>query len=377
MAKRRGNGEGTITRRKDGRWEARYQVHTASGPKRKVLYGKTRAEVAEKLAKALSDRSSGLTFDTENLTLSEYLDRWLSDSVLDTVRQRTWERYEQLARVHIKPALGRIKLKALTSAHARALYREKMATGLASRTVQYIHTTLHKALNDAVADGLSPRNVTEGIKVPKPKKKEINPLSPDQARAFLAAARGDRFEALYVLAVHCGLREGELLGLKWEDVDLDAGTLAVRRTLSETRTGHRFEPPKNGKGRNIKLTAGAVEAMRRHRKRQLEKRIQFAGLYEDHGLVFPNQVGKTMNAKNLTARSFKPLLDCAGLPRSVRVHDLRHTCATVLLKLGQHPKYVQELLGHATIAITLDTYSHVLPSMGEGLADAMDHAMGS
>jgi integrase len=375
MAKRRGNGEGTITRRKDGRWEARYQVHTASGPKRKVLYGKTRAEVAEKLAKALSDRSSGLTFDTENLTLSEYLDRWLSDSVLDTVRQRTWERYEQIARVHIKPALGRIKLKALTSAHARALYREKMATGLASRTVQYIHTTLHKALNDAVADGLIPRNVTEGIKVPKPKKKEINPLSPDQARAFLAAARGDRFEALYVLAVHCGLREGELLGLKWEDVDLDAGTLAVRRTLSETRTGHRFEPPKNGKGRNIKLTAGAVEAMRRHRKRQLEKRIQFAGLYEDHGLVFPNQVGKTMNAKNLTARSFKPLLDRAGLPRSVRVHDLRHTCATVLLSKNVHPKFVQELLGHANIAITLNTYSHVLPGMGDHTAAAMEEAL--
>jgi len=217
--------------------------------------------------------------------------------------------------------------------------------------------------------------VTEGIKVPKPKKKEINPLSPDQARAFLAAARGDRFEALYVLAVHCGLREGELLGLKWEDVDLDAGTLAVRRTLSETRTGHRFEPPKNGKGRNIKLTAGAVEAMRRHRKPQLEKRIQFAGLYEDHGLVFPNQVGKTMNAKNLTARSFKPLLDRAGLPRSVRVHDLRHTCATVLLSKNVHPKFVQELLGHANIAITLNTYSHVLPGMGDHTAAAMEQAL--
>ena len=215
------------------------------------------------------------------------------------------------------------------------------------------------------------------MKAPRPGKKEIRPLTQDQARAFLKAARGDRFEALYVLAVHCGLREGELLGLKWDDLDLDAGTLAVRRTLSETKErGHVFEPPKNGKGRNIKLTVGATKALKRHRKAQLEERMRLAGLWEDHDLVFPNRVGKTKNAKALTARSFKPILERAGLPRSVRLHDLRHTCATVLLKLGQHPKFVQELLGHANIGITLDTYSHVLPGMGDGLADAMDDALG-
>lgn len=294
----------------------------------------------------------------------------------DTVRQRTYERYESIVRVHIKPTLGRIKLKTLAPAHVRGLYREKLGAGLSPRTVQYIHVTLHKALKQAVRDELIPRNASEAIKAPRPTKKEIRPLSPDQARAFLDAARGDRFEALYVLAVHCGLREGELLGLKWEDLDLDAGTLAVRRTLSETRTGHRFEAPKNGKGRRIKLTAGAVKALRRHRKAQLEERLRAAGLWEDHGLVFPNQVGKTMNAKNLTARSFKQILERAGLPCTVRVHDLRHTCATILLKVGQHPKYVQELLGHANIGITLDTYSHVLPGMGDGLADAMDDALG-
>src|SRR5215207_9410241 len=201
---RRGNGEGTITRRKDGRWEAKYTVHMGEGPKRRALYGKTRKEVADKLAKALSDRSSGLVFDAGTLILSEYLDRWLMDSVRDTVRQRTWERYEQIARVHIKPALGRVKMTALTAAHVRSLYRaahvrslyrEKLDTGLVARTVQYIRTTLHKALKDAVADGLIPRNVTEGIKAPRPKKKEITPLNPEQARAFLATAQGDRFEA--------------------------------------------------------------------------------------------------------------------------------------------------------------------------------------
>lgn len=249
MTRKRGNGEGSRPRkRSDGRWEARYTVHTSEGPKRKTVYGRTRQEVADKLARALSDRTQGLTFDAGSLKLSEYLDRWLPD-IRDTVRQRSWERYEQIVRVHIKPALGRVKLKNLTATHARGLYREKLEGGSSPRTVQYIHTTLRKALQDAVSDGLVPRNVADGIKAPRPKKKEINPLSPEQARAFLEAVRGDRLEALYVLAVHRGLRQGELLGLRWEDVDLETGKLQVRRTLSLTRHGHVFEPPKNGKGR--------------------------------------------------------------------------------------------------------------------------------
>jgi integrase len=146
------------------------------------------------------------------------------------VRQRTWERYEQIARVHLKPALGRVKLKNLTPTQVRGLYRSKLDAGLSPRTVQYVHTALRKALKDAVADGLVPRNATDGIKAPRPKKKEINPLSPEQTRAFLDAVFGDRLEALYVLAVHKGLRQGELLGLKWDDVDLKGGTIQVRRS---------------------------------------------------------------------------------------------------------------------------------------------------
>jgi integrase len=375
VSKKRGNGEGSITRRKNGGWMAQYAVHTAEGRKRKTLYGKTRQEVAAKLAKALSDREGGLTFDAGSLTVSEYLDRWLADSVKDTVRQRTWERYEQIVRVHIKPTLGRIKLKGLTPAHIRGLYREKLDAGLSPRTVQYIHTTLHKALKDAVGDGLIPRNVTEAVRAPRPAKKEVRPLSPDQARTFLEAARGDRYEALYVLAVTAGLREGELLGLKWEDIDLDVGSLAVRRTLSEARSGRFFEVPKNGKGRSIKLTRQAAEALRTHRKRQNKERLRFGNLWQDSGLVFPAQTGTPMNAKNLTARSFKPLLERAGLSSTVRLHDLRHTCATLLLGKGVHPKIVQELLGHATIAITLDTYSHVLPNMQGEAVSAMESAL--
>jgi integrase len=182
--------------------------------------------------------------------LGDYLDSWLTDSVKDTVRQRTYERYESIVRVHIKPALGRVKLDALTPNHVRRLYRQKLDSGLAPRTVNYIHVTLHKALKDAVSDALIPRNAAS-VRAPRPEKPEIHPLSPDQARKLIATAREteDRFEALYVLALHCGLREGELLGLKWDDIDPGgaAATLHVKRTLSQTRIGHTSRNPKTAK----------------------------------------------------------------------------------------------------------------------------------
>src|ERR671919_1014822 len=234
---KRGNGEGGISRRKDGLYMARYTVQTATGSKRKTLYGKTRREVDEKLTKAKADRDAGLLFDADNMKLGEYLGRWLTDSVRDTVRPTTFERYEQIVRLHIRPVLGKVKLKNLTSAHVRGLYREKLDAGLAPRTVQYVHVTLHKALKQAIADGLIPRNATEAVKPPQVRREEMQPLTAEQVKILFEAVRDDRLESLYILAVHTGLRQGELLGLKWEDVDLEAGTLQVRRTLATVKGG--------------------------------------------------------------------------------------------------------------------------------------------
>jgi integrase len=377
MSKKRGNGEGSISRRKAGGWMAQYAVHTAEGRKRRTIYGKTRAEVATKLSKALSDREGGLVFDAGGLTVGKYLDRWLADSVKDTVRQTTYQGYERIVRLHIKPSLGRIKLKDLTVVHVRGAYRERLDAGLSPRMVQLVHVILHKALKQAVADGLIPRNTTEVVKAPRPEKKEITPLSHEQARSLLRAAQGERFEALYVLAVTTGMRQGELLGLKWEDVDLEAGTLQVRRTLSTaTGGGLKFGAPKTSKSRrSIKIPATALLPLKRHRRAQLEERMKLAGLFEDHGLIFPSRAGKPVYRQDLITRSFKPLLRRARLP-NIRFHDLRHTCATLLLSKGVHAKFVQELLGHANISITLDTYSHVLPGMGDAAAGAMDEAFG-
>ncbi len=375
MARRRGNGEGSITRRKDGRWMGRYTVHTEDGPKQRAVYGKTRAEVAEKLTKAMSDRDGGLHFDAGSLTVGEYLKRWLANCVRDTVRQRTYEGYAHMVERHISPTLGRVKLKSLTPDHVRGLYRERLDSGLSARTVQYAHTTLNKALKQAVADGLIPRNAAASVKSPRLRRPEAKPLNREQVRKLFNAVSGHRLEALYVVAVTAGLRQGELLGLRWEDVDLERGMLQIRRTLSEARSGRLFEAPKSGRGRQIRLTQKATTALRAHRKRQLEERKGKAGLWQEQGLVFPSEVGTPLSARNLQ-RHFKGALKRVGLPGTTRFHDLRHTCATLLLKQGVHVKYVQELLGHADISLTLNVYSHVLPDMGDATAGAMDDALG-
>lgn len=248
----------------------------------------------------------------------------------------------------------------------------RLDTGLFSaRTVQYTHTVLQHALKQAVNDGLIPRSPCDAVDPPQVSREEIQPLDRDQVRTLFDAARGDRLEALYTVAVHCGLRQGELLGLKWEDVNLQDGTLQVRRTLSNGE----FTAPKTAKSRRqIKLTAGSVAALKAHRKRQPEERMERAGLWQDQGLVFASEVGTPISRHNLTRR-WKALLKRARLPQSIRFHDLRHTCATLLLSRSVHPKIVQELLGHATIAITLDTYSHLLKGMGDAAAGAMDDAL--
>src|SRR5215207_3676239 len=221
MARRRGNGEGSITRRKDGLYMARYWIETLKGSKRKTMYGKKREEVADKLARALAERANGIVYDDENLTVGEYLDSWLKGSVRGSVRQSTFDRYEIAVRVHIKPALGRVKLKKLSPAHVAGFYQDRLSAGFAPASVNKLHVTLHKALDQAVRWRMIPRNVAAVVKAPRPNPKEMRTLSAEETRKLLEAARGDRFEALYVLAVTTGMRQGELLALKWQDVDLE------------------------------------------------------------------------------------------------------------------------------------------------------------
>jgi len=353
---RRPKGTGSIYER-DGVVIGQYEVQTPEGKtKRKYVRGKDRKEVASKLAKAIADRDCGLVYDAENMAVGEYLDRWL-DAVRGTVRKRTWQRNEEIVRLHLKPTLGGIKLDKLDALRVQSLYRAKLDSGLSQRTVQIIHTTLHKALKQAVRWLLISRNVTEAVDPPRPSAKEVRPLGVEQVKKLLGAAKGDKVEALYVLAVSTGLRQGELLGLKWEDVDLQEGILRARRTVFN---GAVNAPKTARSNRSVRLTKEAIRVLRDHQNGGGEE------------WVFSSRVGTSLSTHNLTNRSWKPLLRKAGLPQSTRFHDLRHTCATLLLTKGVHPKIVQEMLGHSSITITLDLYSHVLPDMQDQAVRAME-----
>jgi integrase len=377
MSRRRGNGEGSITRhKKSGLYMARYWVETPTGAKRKTIYGKKREDVADDLAKALANRADGLVFDDENITVGEFVMRWLEDSAKGDLAPRTYHNYRLQVRRHIVPALGRVKLKALSPASIQSLYAAKLRGGLKPSSVRYLHAVLHRALEQAVRWNMIPRNPAASVDPPKLRHEEITPLDADQARTFRQAARADRFEALYVLSLTVGLRMGEALGLKWSDVDLDAGTLRVNRQLQRIREGGGlvFSQPKNASRRTVEMPQRAIEALKSHRKRQIEQQLSASSNWPNSGLVFTSTIGTAVDAQNVVNRHFKPLLRRAGLP-SIRFHDLRHTCATLLLSRGTHPKYVQQLLGHASIQLTLDHYSHWMPSMGKHTASVMDDAL--
>ena len=250
-------------------------------------------------------------------------------------------------------------------------------------TVQKIHHVLHKALAQAVRWNLLPRNPAEAVKAPTPESKVMRPLSAQEARRLLEAACGDRLEALYALAIHTGMRRGELLALRWSDVSLEepetkVGVVRVHRTLTRTENGKGIalgDPKTKKSGRTLRLTPKARDALKRHRTRQAEETLNSGSAYQDGDLIFATKVGTPINPSNLRNRSFVPLLKKANLPQ-ITFHDLRHTTASLLFSKNVHPKFVQELLGHASVAFTLDIYSHMLPGMGGEAADAIGEALG-
>jgi integrase len=373
---RRGNQEGSITQLSDGRWQARL---TLEGGKRKAYYGKTRGEVQQKLTAALRDRDRGLPMAVdERQTLTQYVANWLA-TVKPTVRPRTWKRYAELMNQHVVPVLGRTPVARLTPHQVQHLYSSKLEEGLSSTTVHHLHAVLHRALAQAMRLGFVARNVTELVDVPRMAERELHVLNREQVRTLLQEVRGDRLEALYGLAVSTGMRQGELLALRWCDMNLDLHTVQVRATLQRTKeAGYTLAAPKTKQSRRqITLSQTACEALRAHRVRQIQERLAAGPAWDEtHDLVFPNTIGRAMDGTNLLHYHFYPLLKRTGLP-PIRFHDLRHTAATLLLGRGINPKIVSEMLGHASIGITLDIYSHVLPDMQAHAAAEMDAALGA
>lgn len=370
---RRANKEGSVYFRKsDKKWVASI---TLENGKRKVVYASTQKEAIRKRNALIREQEQGRIVTQPNQTVAQYLDYWLS-IYKQSVRPRSYERYEQIIRLHLVPVIGKIRLDKLLPQHVQSLYRQKQEEGLSTNTILVIHGMLHRALKSAVKWGLVSQNVCDSVEVPRKTRYQIHPLSLEQTQKFLDTVRGHKNEALFVLAVATGMRRGELAGLKWQDVDLDKKELHIRRSLVRvpTKMGGGYveaEPKTEESRRSILFPDFAAEALKAHYKRQQEIKNQAGDFWQERDYVFCTPLGEHIDPGHDILEEFKKLLKRAGLP-DVRFHDLRHGAATTLLGMGIHPKIVQERLGHHDIGTTMDIYSHVLPTMQEGVMKQLD-----
>ncbi len=367
-------GEGTVFQRKDGRWVCEITLEDHS---RKQYYFKTEKEALEKRRIVQNELAQGILATGPQQTVKQFLEYWLEDAYKASVRLSTYRNSYIIAHKHLIPGLGHIKLQKLTAQQVQSFYAKKLKGGTTASRIKNIHGTLHTALEHARRVKLISMNVCNDVEVPRQVKQEKQPLTPEQARFLLQKIREHRLEGLLTLALATGMREGELLGLRWSDVDLDKGTLRVTRTLTYVN-GHgsvESEPKTAKSKRTIVLPQFVVETLRRHRVSQLERRLAVGKGWIDRDLVFPDDDGDFVIAQTLLRRFYR-LLKEIGLPR-IRFHDLRHSAATLLLSMGVPAKVVQELLGHSTISITMDVYSHVLPSMQKDAMDKMDDFLDS
>jgi integrase len=379
MAKRRGHGEGGIYQREsDGKWCASVDLGFVNGKRRrKVIYGKTRKEVADKLKALHRDQAAGQALVTDRQTLEYYLDRWLETAVNPHRRVKTANSYEQIVRLYLKPHLGKVQLAKLTPEHVQTMLNALLLNGsvdakpLSARTVQYVRAVLRRALNQALKWGYVSRNVAILTETPKVPRYEAIILSPAQSQQLLTAAAGHRLETVFTVALGLGLREGEVLGLRWIDIDFEQHTLRIAQTVQRLPGRLAIEVPKTERSaRLLPLPVFMERALARHAERQAAEQRAAGDNWEDHGLVFPSERGTPLDPRNLL-RQFKDLLVAADLP-DMRFHDLRHSCATTLISQGVHPRVVQEILGHSQISTTMNVYGHVLDATRRVAADAMD-----
>lgn len=373
MPKRRGNKEGSIYRRKDdGRWIGGVTIDG----KRMSKSFKTRKDAQAWVKETTTQIEDGLTVQGAQTTLESYLKQWL-ETARPTIRPKTWEQYSQIINQHVIPDLGSVRLNDLRPDHVQALYTGKLNSGASSRTVRLIHAVLHRAFGQALKWGLVRRNVCDAVDKPQKKRTEMKALDVGQAQALLRAAEGHRWEALYHLAISTGLRQGELLGLRWSDLDWDSGRLRVQRQLQRvTGEGVTYPEPKTAAGRrSIVLGPLDLAKLRAHKKQQVQERLLAGGNWVVNDQIFTSLIGTPADGSQVL-KQLKKLLAVADLP-DIRFHDLRHTAATIMLTQNVHPKVVQERLGHSSIELTLNTYSHVLPSMQEDAAHLMNAILGA
>jgi integrase len=369
---------GQIIKRGDNTWLVRIFTGRDGKGKRqylnKTIKG-TKKDADTYLSTTVTAISTGTFVEPSTLTVNDYLSKWLQTAARPRVSERTFESYSELINRYAKEDLGNLKLSDLRPLHIQKLYAGMQERGLSARTVRYLHAVLSSALKQAVRWGTLSRNPADVVNLPRQVRKEMHSLSPQEATEFLKAAAQDRWGVLFAFALATGMRPEEYLGLQWKDLDLDKGIVTVQRAVIWRATGggwHFGEPKTARSRRSIPLPASTLRSLKEHRRIQAEERLKAGADYQQHDLVFATSEGSPLMPRNLKRRHFRPILKTAKLPDDFRLYDLRHSCATLLLAAGENPKVVSERLGHASITLTLDVYSHVLPTMQQAAAERLE-----
>lgn len=368
--RRRGNGEGSVGKHPKGYWWARLRLPDG---KRKAFYANSQKEVIRLLDEAKTAVRAGVTLANERVLVTKHTQDWLA-SIQPNVAPKTYASYESLLRIHIVPSIGRKNLRQLQTRDVQATYAALLASGMTPATLGNTHRAFHSCLEKAVQWGLIYRNPSDHVDLPKVRRPEKTMLSEDKIRDFLVVAKGHRLEALFTLALTTGARSGELLALRWQDVDLDQGIIRIRKSLKKAKHGFELGDTKTpASQRDIDLGARTIQVIREHRARQNQEALALGSAWDSSsGFVFANRVGGSLDQTNVLRREFRPLLKLAGLPQSIKFHDLRHIFASVALSKGMDLVRVSAMLGHSSPATTLAVYSHALPGHGKPIAAALD-----
>ncbi|MDT5267960.1 MAG: integrase [Acidobacteriota bacterium] len=340
-------------------------------------------DAKKRLTEKIGEKDAGKIIKASRITLNEYLDKWLDSAVSNRVRPNSLHHYKMRMKFQVRPHLGHYRLEAITPMHVQNLITKLNQQGIASTTIKKVHAILSSAFKQAVKWRVLQSNPAEGVEVAREakdeSKKHMRTLTPEQATKFLTSLSGDRYHALFLLAIMGGFRPEEYLGLRWHDINFVEGVVTVRTVLIWKASGGGWyfgEPKTRRSKRNVPLPQSVMDALLEHKRTQDEWKSKAGGGYNDHGLVFSTKSGLPIDQRNLRY-SFHRRMEAAGLPSDIRLYDLRHSCASLLLAANVHPKVVSERLGHSSINITLDVYSHVLPTMQEAASEKLEQILTS
>lgn len=370
---------GQITKRGENTWLIRIFLGRESNGKRKyfnkTIHG-TKKDAQKFLTAKLREKDLGVFIEPASIYLNDFLNRWLEEVSKQKVREKTFNNYESLLNCHVRKKLGLKRLSDIQAYEIQKLYNDMKKANYSPKTIRHVHNVLSSALKQSVKWKMLMQNPCDVCELPRQEKVEMKYLTPEQTTNFLDAAKDDKYFLVFLMAIETGMRPGEYLGLQWKDVDFENKIIAVRRAVF-IRKGGGFiftEPKTKRSSRSIPLSNSMIMTLKAHRRNQLEVRMKRGANYQNHDLIFASEIGTPIMHRNLHRRHFKPILEKAKLP-DIRLYDLRHTTATLLLSAGENPKVVSERLGHSSIVLTMDVYSHVLPSMQKDATSKMERLM--